>query len=316
LLNETNLSRIDLNLLVVFSVVLQERQVARAADRLNLTPSAISHALIRLRRLLNDPLFLRTPRGVVPTTRALQLGEPVSDILTRIGGLVASAIPFDPSISTRRFKIGAPEAVLTWLTTPFLQRLNRRAPRVDVGLLHLMPSERSPGKDPWQDSLQKLEKRDIDIAVLPRQSVPARFAACRLYDEDFVVAMQKGHRFERSSTITEFCRLHHLLVSADGDPRGFVDDKLSKRGLTRQVTLTVPTFTLALAQLASADMVAVLPRRLVASCAARFGLTYTELPFKRKPDPMVAVVPKSAMTDKGIAFVIDLLADAAESQRI
>ena len=112
MLNQINLSRIDLNLLVVFSVVLRERQVASAADKLNLTPSAISHALMRLRRLLNDPLFLRTPRGVVPTARALQLGEPVSDILARIGGVVASAIPFDPLVSTRRFRIGAPEAVL------------------------------------------------------------------------------------------------------------------------------------------------------------------------------------------------------------
>jgi DNA-binding transcriptional LysR family regulator len=85
MLNQINLSRIDLNLLVVFSAVLRERQVASAADKLNLTPSAISHALMRLRRLLNDPLFLRTPRGVVPTARALQLGEPVSDILARIG---------------------------------------------------------------------------------------------------------------------------------------------------------------------------------------------------------------------------------------
>jgi DNA-binding transcriptional LysR family regulator len=91
-----------------------------------------------------------------------------------------------------------------------------------------------------------------------------------------------------------------------------VDDVLSKRGLTRHVALTVPTFTLALAQLASVDMVAVLPRRLVASCGARFGLSYAELPFKRKPDRIVSIVPKSAMMDKGIAFLVDLLGDAAE----
>src|SRR5262249_42277632 len=162
-----------LNLLVVFSAVLEERQVAKAAERLNLTPSAISHALVRLRRLLNDPLFLRTPRGVVPTARALQLSETVSDVLARIGGLLASATPFDPPTSTRRFKIGAPEAVLTWLTAPLLQRLNRDAPRVDIGLLHMMPSERSPLNNPWQESLQKLEQRDIDVAILPIRSVPA-----------------------------------------------------------------------------------------------------------------------------------------------
>src|SRR5258708_35907211 len=71
MLNKNHLSRIDLNLLVVFSFVLEERHVARAAGRLNLTPSAVSHALVRLRQLLNDPLFLRTAKGVVPTARAL-----------------------------------------------------------------------------------------------------------------------------------------------------------------------------------------------------------------------------------------------------
>ncbi len=75
MLNQIDLSRVDLNLLVVFGVVLEEGHVARAAGRLNLTPSAVSHALGRLRDLLNDPLFLRTPKGVVPTTRALELGR-------------------------------------------------------------------------------------------------------------------------------------------------------------------------------------------------------------------------------------------------
>src|SRR4029453_14143410 len=77
MLNAINLSRADLNLLVLFEAVLQERHVGRAADRLNLTPSAVSHGLGRLRRLLNDPLFLKTPKGVVPTARATQLSPPL-----------------------------------------------------------------------------------------------------------------------------------------------------------------------------------------------------------------------------------------------
>ena len=83
MVNAIDLSRTDLNLLVLFEVVLEERHVGRAADRLNLTPSAVSHGLGRLRRLLNDPLFLRTPRGVVPTARATELSSPVADVLAR-----------------------------------------------------------------------------------------------------------------------------------------------------------------------------------------------------------------------------------------
>src|SRR5262245_45416250 len=112
MLNKIVLSRIDLNLLVVFHAVLEERHVARAAGRLNVTPSAVSHGLGRLRHLLNDPLFLRTPKGVVPTERALELGDPVAEVLARIGRVVASAVPFDPATTGRRFVIGAPDAVM------------------------------------------------------------------------------------------------------------------------------------------------------------------------------------------------------------
>src|SRR3954452_19435603 len=81
---EPDLSRTDLNLLVLFEVVLQERHVGRAAERLSLSPSAVSHGLGRLRRLLNDPVFLRTPKGVTPSERALRLAELVDDILARV----------------------------------------------------------------------------------------------------------------------------------------------------------------------------------------------------------------------------------------
>jgi DNA-binding transcriptional LysR family regulator len=102
MLNEIDLSRADLNLLVLFEAVLEERHVGRTADRLNLSPSAVSHGLGRLRRLLNDPLFLRTPKGVVPTARAIDLAEPIADILARVRSVVSTSEPFDPATSCRR----------------------------------------------------------------------------------------------------------------------------------------------------------------------------------------------------------------------
>src|SRR5690348_12329060 len=109
MLNKTNLGRADLNLLVLFEAVLEESHVGRAAERLHLTPSAVSHGLGRLRQLLNDPLFLRTPKGVVPTDRARNLARPVADVLARARNIIATAEPFDPARSTRRFMIGAPD---------------------------------------------------------------------------------------------------------------------------------------------------------------------------------------------------------------
>src|SRR5687768_5722774 len=108
MLNETNdLARVDLNLFVLFEAVLEERHVGHAAERLKLSPSAISHGLGRLRRLLNDPLFLKHPKGVVPTARATALAEPIARVLAQARQVVASADPFDPRRSTRRFTIGA-----------------------------------------------------------------------------------------------------------------------------------------------------------------------------------------------------------------
>src|SRR5919202_1734590 len=123
MLNAVELSRIDLNLLVLFHVVLEEGHVGRAAGRLNLTPSAVSHAIGRLRDLLKDPLFLRRPKGVVPTARALDLGEPVAEILARVGRVMASAVPFDPATSGRRFVIGAPDAVMASAMVPLRECL-------------------------------------------------------------------------------------------------------------------------------------------------------------------------------------------------
>ena len=188
MLNQISLSRVDLNLLVLFHTVLEEGHVTRAAGRLNLTPSAVSHSLGRLRYLFNDPLFLRTPKGVVPTARALELGEPVADILARVGRVMASAAPFDAATSSRRFVIGAPDAIMASVMVPLSERLSRKAPRVEIGLIHLMPGRHASSVEhPWQESLQKLEKREIDVAMLPLRTVPARFEARKLYEEDFVV---------------------------------------------------------------------------------------------------------------------------------
>jgi DNA-binding transcriptional LysR family regulator len=105
MLSQIDLTRTDLNLLVLFETVMRERHVGRAAERMNLSPSAVSHGLARLRMLLSDPVFIRTPRGVTPTDRALALEAPVAEILARVRGVVATSAPFEPKISSRAFTI-------------------------------------------------------------------------------------------------------------------------------------------------------------------------------------------------------------------
>jgi DNA-binding transcriptional LysR family regulator len=244
MLNEIDLSRTDLNLLVIFETVLAERNVGRAADRLNLSPSAVSHGLGRLRRLLNDPLFLKTPKGVVPTARASELAEPIADILARTRRVIATAEPFNSATSRRRFMIGAPDASAFFLT-PLYATLSRDAPGIDIGLRQILtrPSLTSP----WDDVLAELDAHTVDIAIAPTDDVPARFAERVLYGEEFVIAMRCGHPFAEAPTLSRYCEMRHLLVSFLGDTQGFIDGELAKLGLSRRVVMTVPNFMLALA---------------------------------------------------------------------
>ncbi len=310
MLNPVQLSRIDLNLLVLFQAVLAERHVGRAAAQLNLTPSAVSHGLKRLRKLLNDPLFLRTPKGVVPTARALELRVPVEDILVRIGSVMTLAVPFDPATAARRFIIAAPDAVLSLAAEPMLEQIGATAPNVDISLIHVMPEQLDGSAETrWPNVLSRLENRGIDLAMLPMALVPPRFVARRLYDEDFVVAMRQEHTFARAPTTAAFCAAQHLLVSFTGDPSGFIDDMLAKRGMSRRVALTVPSFMMALMHLPNSDLLSVLPRGLVLQHAVMLGLTALELPIKRKPAPIHAVVTKAALMDAGVAWLLGLLTE-------
>ncbi len=195
MLHEIDLSRVDLNLFVVFEAVLKERHVGRAAARLSLSPSAISHALGRLRRLLDDPVFLRTPKGVVPTARALELAGPIAEVLAGARRVVASAEPFDPLTSTRAFMLGAPDGVTAFLL-PLLARLGAEAPGVDIRLRQLLPSEGGQETGPaWTPTLADLDARVIELAIGPFATVPARFEVRELWEEDFVIASRKGHPF-------------------------------------------------------------------------------------------------------------------------
>lgn len=303
MLHRIDLSRVDLNLLVLFEIVLEERHVGRAATRLHLSASAVSHGLGRLRRLLNDPLFLRTPKGVVPTERATQLAEPVADILARTRNVISAAEPFDPAISTRRFTIGAPDGISAVILGPLLVELGRLAPRIDISVRQILPLPAHM----WRAAIADLEARALDIAILPSDDIPLRFAAHYVYQEDFVVAAHSGHPFARDPSLERYCEVPHLVVSQSGDPYGFVDEQLAKQGRKRRVALTVPSFVFALAVIAETDLIAALPRRFAAMHAARFGVVCLEAPLPLPGFRLNAVVPKGALVDAGLAWLVDLL---------
>ena len=271
MLHEINLSRIDLNLFVLFEAV-REEAMSAAPPSAQPVRSAVSHGLSRLRRLLNDPLFLRTPKGVVPTVRAEELAVPIAEILAQARRVVATAEPFDPHRHRGASRSARPTA--RWprscrrCSTAFAHR-HRRSTSASGKSCRCQACWDRPCMEHW---LADLESRALDIAILPVDRAPPRFSLRPLFDEEFVIGMRKGHPFARQPTLDRYCDARHLVVSMTGDPFGFVDKALQEHGRSRRIAMTVPNFMLALALVAESDLLAALPQSLLSRNTKRFGL--------------------------------------------
>lgn len=303
-MNAVDLGGADLNLLVLFEAVFAERHVGRAARRLHVTSSAVSHGLGRLRELFADPLFLRIPKGVVPTARALALAPSIADALTRVRAVLASLEPFSAAASTRRFALGLPDAAAAVLLPPLLRALSRTAPGIDLRVRHLLP----------QDGVSELDAGQLDLLILPIDEVPARFFNKVVWEEEFVVAARAGHPFFKAPNLRGYCQQQHMLVSTSGDSSGYIDGVLAERGLSRRVALTLPNFMLALSALANSDLLAALPNSLVATHAKRFGLDSVKAPLPLRRWQVRAVALQSAMADHGVAWLFEQVERAAKGK--
>ena len=308
MLNKMNLSRMDLNLLVLFEAVFEELHVARAAARLHVSASAVSHGLGRLRVLMQDPLFLRHPKGVVPTDRARQLAAPVADVLERARQVMAQAEEFDPATSTRRFMLGAPDGASAVILPALLASLRRDAPGIDLGVRNLV------GRG-FDQALTELDARTLDVALMPVSDIPARFATRLLYQEDFVLVVRPGNPLTKNLTLPRYAAAPHVVISESGDPYGLVDKLLEKRKLTRRVVLTVPNFLQGLAVVAESDLVGAMPRHFVGKHAARYKVVTLEPPVPLLSAPILAVAPQVATRDGGLAWFLGVLEAAARAAK-
>jgi DNA-binding transcriptional LysR family regulator len=296
----------DLNLLVLFEAVFEELHVARAAERLHVSASAVSHGLGRLRVLMRDPLFLRHPKGVVPTDRARALAGPVAEVLERARQVMAQAEEFDPARSTRRFMLGAPDGASAVLLPALLTTMRRDAPGIDLGVRNLV------GRG-FELALTELDARSLDVAIMPMADIPARFATRVLYQEDFVLVVRADNPLAKGVTLARYVAAPHLVVSESGDPQGPVDQLLAKRNLRRRTVLTVPNFLKALAIIAESDLVAAMPRHFAAKHAPRYGVAIIEPPIPLLSSPVVAVAPQVAMRDGGLAWFLDAIEKSARA---
>jgi len=257
------LERIDLNLLVVFRHLLAERSVSRVAERLDLSQPAVSNALARLRRLLGDELFLRTPAGMVPTPFAEQLADSVTLGLGMLHSGLNQRATFEPASSRRAFVLGMSDIGEIYFLPPLMELLRKEAPGVTV-------STRRPGAGLLREDM---EAGRVDLALRALPALKAGFFQRRLFRQAYVCMFRNGHRLARRRfTLAEFSAADHLLVAADGTGHAQVDDILKRSGVERHVALTVPHYVAVGHILRSTDLVATVPERFAECMVEPFGL--------------------------------------------
>ncbi|NNG25481.1 LysR family transcriptional regulator [Telluria aromaticivorans] len=252
-----NLRKLDLNLLVTLDVLLTERNVTRAARRLNFSQPSVSVHLAKLRDIFGDPLLLPGPRGMQPTARAEELLEPLRQALESLERAVAPTRPFNPAASDRTWRVAASDSSASTILLPAMATIRSVAPSTRLAVLDLVPSHIA----------KQAEQAEIDIALHTGEGSPLRLRRRTLFAERYVLAGRVDHPHLRPQlTLAQFCELEHVIVSPDGGGfYGVTDDVLAKAGLKRKVVLSVPNFLFMMSVLASTDLVAMLPSRLVRS---------------------------------------------------
>ena len=279
-LNKTapKLGAIDLNLLVVFDAIMRDRSVTRAGQRLSLSQPAMSHALTRLRHMLKDELFVRSPNGMVPTPRAEQLATPIRIALD---GLQQSLEPlqFEPAKTTATFRIAVDNYAAIVLVAPIAAHVAKIAPGVT---LDFRPSG-------TLNVPELLDRSELQLAMGPRGVPGERFSVRRLLQDQFVVVHRKGHPAakEREFSTDKLSNLPQLEISSAQFGADFVETGPARPKSAPRPAMRAP-FLSAAQILATSDLVSVLPLNVAKSMTRSHPLVFRRL--SRSPKPIEATM--------------------------
>jgi DNA-binding transcriptional LysR family regulator len=252
-----NIAELDINLLLALDALLKDANVTHAATQLNITQSALSGRLTKLRQVLNDPLFVpaSSGRGMTPTPHALALKADLQRLLEQLARFIQSAHVFDPASSDRIFRIAASDNPAAILAPDLLPLIQAQAPGVRIAFV--LPDKARIG--------EHLERGDIDLFVGAVEDASPDLIARTLFAEEFLTGQRKGHpRGTGPLTLEEFCALDHLLISTNGGGfAGIIDSALAEVGWSRRVSVSVQSYALAPLVLNSTDCLCTLPRRFL-----------------------------------------------------
>jgi DNA-binding transcriptional LysR family regulator len=270
-----DLHGIDLNLLVAFDALMAERSVTRAGTRIGRTQPAMSAALSRLRNLLKDELFIRSPNGLQPTPRALDLAEPLGHALAEIQRTLEFTQGFDPSTSAVSFSLGLSDHPTFLLLPHLLAVLREKAPGITLRIRDFTARD---------DAISMLDSGEVDLTIGVPPSPTGRILNRPLFQERFVCILRKGHpAAEAPLDLDNFLGLSHLLVSPENDRFGIVDVALAKEGLKRRLALTLPQMYAAPVLIARSDMIATLMEGVVLASGHAHELSILPPPLDLEP---------------------------------
>jgi LysR family transcriptional regulator, nod-box dependent transcriptional activator len=298
-----NLNRLDLNLLVALDVLLTERSITHAAEKLNLSPSATSGALARLRAYFDDEILTQIGRRMAPTPLGESLQASVRDCLLHVQATIDTRPQFDPLNSKRNFRLMMSDYVSTVLMPPALRRLQREAPAITIELI-------ANENEPWE----ALSRGEIDFLVLPQNFIREGHPAEVLFEDDYVCVCWTDNPLIGDHISPEQClQLGHVVTRIGTMRPPTIDAWFFERfGHARRVEVIATSFNSVPHLLVGTNRISIMHRRLaVAYCGS--------LPLKMLPSPMV--MPrlvemiqwhKYRDRDPGRIWLLDLLKSAVE----
>lgn len=297
-----NLGAIDLNRLLVLHAVLKERSVTRAAAMLHVTPSAISNALARLRATFDDPLLVRSGRGLVLTPRAAALAPQLAEAVAAMTRVVETQSSFDPARSTRTFTLACSDAEQISEVPRIAAAFARRLPHASLRVISVDQLESNGG----------LASGEVDVAVAPAQRAFPDVHSSDLYEEEGVLVVRQGHpHVRRRMSKEQFNTLRHIdILLALGGPgigHRIVEEFFASHGLYRDIAISVPSFAAAAAVAAQTDWVAGMPRRMATAFLRHMPLVSVAMPVPALRFQIQLVWHERTHKDAGAQFFRELI---------
>ncbi|CBL45791.1 Transcriptional regulator, LysR family [gamma proteobacterium HdN1] len=250
---------LDFNLFTVLDAIYAEGSITRAAERLHLSQSAVSHALARLREVYDEPLFVRSGNGMLPTSRTKEIIGPIRQSLANLKDTLQPVTQFDAGSARNPFAISLPDVLDAWALPPLMQTLQREAPSVQLTCMRVRRRELEVA----------LTSGRLDLALDVLLPVAASIRHAPVMEEAFVVVMRRGHPLGRAKWgMKAYEQARHIVVSARRAGLSAEDFELSRLGYRREIALRCANYHVAWSTMLCTDLLLTVPARYVQLHAA------------------------------------------------